>query len=193
MALAYKGLEYEYIAVNLVKGEQFTEEFKKLNSFSTVPVLVDNGFAIADSFAILEYLEEMHPHPSLFPKDLKKKAQVRQVVNHVVASIQPLQNLTVLKRIESLCGPDERLKWAQHVIENGFKGLETVLTPEAGMFCFGQEFTMADIALIPQISNAVRYQVDMSKFPLLKRIGAAASNLAWVKAAAPENQPDFVP
>lgn len=193
IALAYKGVQYEYKAVDLAQGEQFNEDFKKLNPFCTVPVLVDSDFVLSDSFAILEYLEEKYPRPSLFPADVKKRALVRQVVNHVVASIQPLQNLAILKRVEALAGSDERVKWAQHFIESGFKGLESLLAPEAGKFCFGDEFTMADIALAGQLGNAIRFQVDMTKFPLLKRIGDAVSALPCVEDASPKNQPDFVP
>lgn len=192
IALAYKGIPYEYKAVNLAKGEQYNEDFKKLNAFCTVPVLVDNGVTISDSFAILEYLEEKYPEPSLFPADIGKKAQVRQVVNHIVASIQPLQNLAVLKRVEVLVGTEERLKWAQHVIETGFKALEMLLTAKAGKYCLGDELTMADIALVPQIGNAFRFEVDMTKFPLLKKIGEAVSVLPCVEEASPKNQPDFV-
>ncbi|KAI5084208.1 hypothetical protein GOP47_0000377 [Adiantum capillus-veneris] len=192
IALAYKGIPYEYVAVDLASGEQFSEDFKKLNAFSTVPVLVDNDIVIADSFAILEYLEEKYPEPSLFPADIRKKALVRQVVNHIVASIQPLQNLTVLKRIEALGGPEERLKWAQHFIKSGFEALELLLTAEAGKYCFGEEFTMADIVLVPQLGNAERFQVDMTNFPLLTKIGEAVSALPYVKEASPQNQPDFV-
>eukprot|EP00250_Pteridium_aquilinum_P015844 c22796_g1_i1 orf=56-706(+) len=192
IALAYKGIPYEYKAINLAQGEQFNEDFRKLNAFCTVPVLEDNGFVVADSFAILEYLEEKYPEPSLFPADIKKKALVRQVVSHIAASIQPLQNLAVLKRIEAIAGPDERLKWAQHFIETGFKGLESLLVPKAGKFCFGDEFTMADIALAPQIGNAIRHQVDMTKFPLLQKINEALTTLPWMEDASPKNQPDFV-
>ncbi|KAH7437398.1 hypothetical protein KP509_05G069400 [Ceratopteris richardii] len=193
IALAYKGISYEYIAINLSQGEQFSDDFKKINAFSTVPVLVDNGFIVSDSLAILEYLEEKYPEPSLFPADSKKRALVRQVVNNIVSSIQPLQNLNVLKKIEALAGSDERLKWAQYFIENGFIALEALLTTEAGKCCFGDKFSMADAVLIPQVYNARRFKVDMEKFPLLKRIAGFIEELPFVQAAKPEKQPDFVP
>lgn len=192
IALAYKGIPYEYKAIDLVQGEQFSEDFKKLNSFCSVPVLVDNGLVISESAAILEYLEEKYPGPSLFPADIKKKARVRQVVNHIVSGIQPLQNLAVLKRVEAKSGSDERLKWAQHFIENGFNGLEKLLIGEAGKYCIGDDFTMADVVLVPQFSNAARYQVDTTQFPLLRRICEAASALPCVEQTSPKNQPDAV-
>lgn len=192
IALAYKGIPYEYKAINIAQGEQFSEDFKKVNSFCSVPVLVDNGFVVSESNAILEYLEEKYPEPSLFPADIKKKARVRQVVNHIVAAIQPLQNLAVLKRVAANLGSDESLKWAKHFIENGFNGLEKLLVGETGKYCFGDDFTMADVVLVPQCGNAARFQVDMTQFPLLKRICEAASGLPCVEEASPKNQPDAV-
>lgn len=192
IALAYKGIPYEYIPVNLAEGKQFTAEFKELNPSATVPVLEDNGLVVSESVAILEYLEEKYPEPSLFPVDLKRKALVRQVVNMIVASIQPLQNLAVLKRVEAKWGSEERLQWAQYFVERGFDALEAIIQRESGKFSIGDDFTLADVVLVPQIGNAARFNVDMAKFPVLKRIGEDVRGLPWVEASSPERQLDAV-
>ncbi|XP_068312667.1 glutathione S-transferase 2-like isoform X5 [Pyrus communis] len=120
IALNLKGLKYEYKA--LVKGEQFSPEFRKLNPMGYVPVLVDGDTVVADSFAILLYLEEKYPQHPLLPPDLQKKAINYQAANIVSSSIQPLQNLTVLKYIEEKVRSVEKLEWVQFHIGKGFLG-----------------------------------------------------------------------
>eukprot|EP00249_Psilotum_nudum_P004529 c18044_g1_i1 orf=696-1373(-) len=192
IALAYKGIQYEYIAVNILKGEHLTEEYTGLNPLHLVPTLEDGDFVVSDSLAILEYLEEKFPEPALLPVDLKKRAMIRQAVNCVVASIQPLQNTSVLALIKEKVGPSEDLEWAQYFIENGFTALEMHLTKTAGKYCFGDDFTLADVVLLPQINNALRYKVDMAKFPTLQRIGTSLKELPWIQESLPEKQPDAV-
>ena len=133
------GLKYEYKAVNLVKGEQFSPEFSKLNPLNFVPALVDGDIVVADSFAILMYLEEKYPQHPLLPQDLHKRAINYQAANIVSANIQPLQNLVVLKYIEEKCGSGERLTWVKHHIEKGFAALEKLLKDHAGKYATGDE------------------------------------------------------
>ncbi|KAJ4958245.1 hypothetical protein NE237_025356 [Protea cynaroides] len=122
IALNLKGLKYEYKAVNLLKGDQFSSDFSKLNPLNYVPVLVHEDIVIADSFAILMYLEEKyHQHP-LLPQDLHKRAINFQAANIVSSSMQPLQNMYVLKYIEEKISPDEKFAWVQHHIGKGFAG-----------------------------------------------------------------------
>nr|GLL22248.1 glutathione S-transferase 2-like isoform X2 [Ipomoea trifida] len=122
IALNLKGLDYEYKAVNLIKGEQFSPEFLKLNPLGYVPALVDGDIVISDSFAILMYLEEKYPQNPLLPKDPKLKAINFQAANIVSANIQPLQNLAILKYIEDKVGPNEKVPWCQTHIKKGFAG-----------------------------------------------------------------------
>ncbi|KAK1560370.1 hypothetical protein Q3G72_025883 [Acer saccharum] len=168
IGLNLKGLEYEYKAVNLVKGEQHSPEFKKLNPIGYVPVLVDGDVILSDSFAILMYLEEKYPQHPLLPSDLHKKAINYQAANIVSSSIQPLQNLAVLKYIEEKLNSDEKLSWVENHIGNGFAALEKLLKDYAGKFATGDEVYLADLFLAPQIHAAIkRFNLDMTKYPLL--------------------------
>ncbi|XP_009355410.1 glutathione S-transferase zeta class isoform X1 [Pyrus x bretschneideri] len=189
IALNLKGLKYEYKA--LVKGEQFSPEFRKLNPMGYVPVLVDGDTVVADSFAILLYLEEKYPQHPLLPPDLQKKAINYQAANIVSSSIQPLQNLTVLKYIEEKVRPVEKLEWVQFHIGKGFLALEELLNNHAGKYATGDEVYMADLFLAPQLCAAItRFQLDMTQFPLLARLHEAYNKIPAFLDALPEKQPD---
>ncbi|XP_068312666.1 glutathione S-transferase zeta class-like isoform X4 [Pyrus communis] len=189
IALNLKGLKYEYKA--LVKGEQFSPEFRKLNPMGYVPVLVDGDTVVADSFAILLYLEEKYPQHPLLPPDLQKKAINYQAANIVSSSIQPLQNLTVLKYIEEKVRSVEKLEWVQFHIGKGFLALEELLNNHAGKYATGDEVYMADLFLAPQLCAAItRFQLDMTQFPLLARLHEAYNKIPAFLDALPEKQPD---
>ncbi|CAK9188650.1 unnamed protein product [Ilex paraguariensis] len=191
IALNLKGLDYEYKAVNLVKGEQFSPEYLKLNPIGYVPALVDGDIVVADSFAILLYLEEKYPQHPLLPQDLQKRAINYQAANIVSSSIQPLQNLAVLKYIGEKVGPDERLPWVKCCIGNGFAALEKLLKGYAGKYATGDEVFLADLFLAPQIHAAIkRFKLDMTEFPLLSRLNEAYEELPAFQDAMPEKQPD---
>lgn len=193
LSLAFKGIKYEYRAVNIVTGEQFDPSFRKFNPLGTVPVLEIDGAAITDSIAILEFLEERYPDARpLLPKDLKQRAAVRQAVAVVSSGIQPLQNLRVGRYVEDkLGGPQERLLWMQHWIATGLRALEEAVALTAGRYCFGDEVTLADVVLVPQLASAERFKVDMAQFPTLTRIGEALYELPEVRESVPQKQPDF--
>lgn len=194
IALNLKGLEYEYIPVNLLKGEHFSPDFLKLNPLGYVPALVDGEIVISDSFAILMYLEEKYPQHPLLPSDLQKKALNYQAANVVCSSIQPLQNMAVLKYIKEKVGPDEVIPWVQSHINKGFAALEKLLKDSAGKYATGNEVSMADLFIEPQILGAIkRFNVDMTQFPLLSRLHEAYSELPAFQNAMPENQPDASP
>ncbi|KAK4580646.1 hypothetical protein RGQ29_024334 [Quercus rubra] len=191
IALNLKGLKYEYKAVNLAKGEQFSPE---LNPIGYVPVLVDGDLVLSDSFAILLYLEEKYPHHHpLLPQDLHKKAINFQAANIISSSVQPLQNLATLKCIEEKISsdPDVKLAWAQHYTKKGFVALERLLKDYAGRFATGDEVYLADLFLAPQIHAAIkRFNVDMTQFPLLSRLNEAYNEIPAFQDAMPEKQPD---
>ncbi|KAG6545931.1 hypothetical protein Mapa_012591 [Marchantia paleacea] len=192
LALGFKGIPYDYRSWNLVSGEHLSEaEFKKISPLQLVPVLEIDGDVLVDSIAILEYLEERYPEKPLLPSDSKKRAAVRTVVNMIASSIQPLQNARVLQGIEKLAGPDARLEWAQQYIIRGFTALESMLEKTSGKYCFGDEITLADVLLIPQMNNANRYKVDMSPFPTLVRLRDSLYELELVQNSTVEKQPDF--
>ncbi|XP_022757099.1 glutathione S-transferase zeta class-like [Durio zibethinus] len=192
-ALNLKRISYEYKAVNLPKGEQFTPEFEKLNPLHFVPVLVDGDIVVSDSYAILIYLEEKYPQRALLPADCQQKALNLQVASIISSSIQPLHMLSILKYLEEKVGPQERLLFVQTSIEKGFLALEKLLKDFVGKYATGEEVYMADVFMAPQIAVATeRFKIEMSKFPTLSRIYESQKALPEFVAASPERQPDAV-
>ncbi|KAL8264971.1 hypothetical protein R6Q59_023101 [Mikania micrantha] len=192
IALNLKGLDYEYKAVNLLKGEQKSPEFLKLNPIGYVPALVDGDIVIADSFAIMMYLEEKYPQHPLLPGDIEKRAINYQAANIVCASIQPLQNLDVLNYIEEKVGPDAKILWAEKHISKGFAALEKLLKNHAGKYATGDDIFLADLFLAPQIHGSIkRFNLDMTPYPLLARLNEEYMQLPAIQDALPEKQPDF--
>ncbi|KAL8542746.1 hypothetical protein ACS0TY_003573 [Phlomoides rotata] len=180
-ALNLKGLSYEYRAVNLTKGEQFS------------PVLVDGDVIISDSYAILLYLEEKYPQNALLPFDPQLRAINLQAASIVSSSIQPLHMMSVLKYVEDKFGVEERIARAQFHIENGFQALEKLLKNCAGPYSTGEKVYMADVFLAPQIAVAAnRFNVDLAKFPTLHAIYDSCKALLEFQASLPDRQPDAV-
>ncbi|PWA56425.1 glutathione S-transferase 1 [Artemisia annua] len=137
-------------------------EYLKINPIGFVPALVDGDVVLADSFAILMYLEEKYPQHPLLPKDLEKRAINYQAANIVSASIQPLQIPAILNYIEEKVGPDARLPWAQKHIGKGFAALEKLLEKHAGKYATGDDVYLADVFLAPQVNYSVqRFNLDM--------------------------------
>ncbi|KAM7470160.1 hypothetical protein LguiA_008343 [Lonicera macranthoides] len=191
IALNLKGLQYEYKSVNLLKGEHFSPEFTNLNPMGYVPVLVDDDMVVADSFAIIMYLEEKYPRHPFLPRDLQKRAINYQAANIVSSGIQPLQNLAVLNYIGEKVGPDEKVPWAQYHIQKGFAALEKLLKDHAGKYATGDEIFLADLFLAPQIGGVInRFNIDMAEFPLLLRLNEAYKEVPAFQGAIPEKQPD---
>ncbi|CAN7079424.1 unnamed protein product, partial [Brassica oleracea var. botrytis] len=168
IALSLKGLEYEYIPVNLLKGEQSDPDFKKINPMGTVPALVDGGVVISDSLAIIMYLDEKYPEPPLLPRDLHKRAVNFQAASIVLSGIQPHQNLGVIKFIEEKINSEEKTAWVTNAITKGFTALEKLLVSCAGKHATGDEVYLADLFLAPQIYGAInRFQINLVLFLLL--------------------------
>ena len=197
IALNLKGLKPELRFVHLGKdgGEHHSEAYKRINPQQLVPALVSGGHTIGQSLAIIEYLDEVAPKPPLLPKDAIAKARVRQIALGVACDIHPLPNLRVLQYLKNQLHADEGalLEWQRHWIGEGLAALEQLLTgdPATGKFCHGDDPTMADACLIPQLYNARhRVNMDLSSYPTLLRIEEAAYKLPAFVAARPENQPD---
>lgn len=193
-ALAFKGLPYVTVPVHLVRdgGEQLKPAYLAKNPMGQVPLLETEDGVVAQSVAILEYLDERHPTPSLYPGSAFERARIRQVVEIVNSGIQPLQNLWVLRAIEHDFGQGAAgaRAFAARVIERGFKALETVLETTAGRYAVGDVPSAADLCLVPQVQNARRFGVPLDAFPIIARVDAAASELDALKAAHPDRQPD---
>jgi maleylacetoacetate isomerase len=186
IALALKGIKYEYKTVQLLKEQQKTEDYVSLNPTKKIPTLIIDGHTLIESPSILEYLEETRPEPPLLPKDPYQRAVVRQIVALVTCDIQPLQNLSVLKRV----GEEKKQEWAQYYISEGFEALEKILQKSAGEYCVGNQITLADCVLVPQVYNANRFGVDVSKYPIISRINAKLLQHEAIKQAHPDAQPD---
>jgi maleylpyruvate isomerase len=184
IALAHKGLDYEYVPVNLIRdgGEQHKDIYAGLNPMHEVPTLTfeEGGrtVVLAQSMAILEYLEERFPTPSLLPRDPVQRGKVRQLANMVNAGIQPLQNLAVLIHVEQALRADKNA-WAAHWIERGLHALEQEARRLAGKALVGDAVSFADVCLVPQLAAARRFGVALDALPTLLRI---ESNLAALPA-----------
>jgi maleylpyruvate isomerase len=196
IALGLKGLPYEYVAVHLNRagGEQFQTKFKELNPHSLVPVLEDDGVRVTQSLAIIEYIDEKYPRFPLLPASQEDRAYVRQLALTIACDIHPINNLRVLKY---LTGPMElseqkKSEWVLHWIGVGLDGLENELRTSGrrGTFCYGNQPTLADCCLIPQLFNAKRFGVDIDAYPTLKAIALACEAIPAFKNAAPSEQPD---
>jgi maleylacetoacetate isomerase len=194
IALNLKGLDYEIMPVHLLNegGEQFKESFTKLNAAHRIPVLIHDDKVIAQSVAIIEYLDSLKTDPSLLPPSEFQKAQARQLIEIINSDIQPLQNLSVLKKLVKDHGfsEEEKVKWIQHWITLGFQSYESLVKKTAGTFSVGDKPTAPDCFLIPQVFNALRFQVDMETFPTIHRIHEAALKHPAFEKAHPNNQPD---
>ncbi len=194
ITLNLKGLDCEQVGVNLLKGEHKGEEHLTRNPQGFVPALaLDSSEVLTQSLAIIEYLEEVYPEVAVLPQDAVGRARVRALAQLIACDIHPVDNLRVLKYLTGELGVSEEQKtrWYQHWIEEGFKALETRLSEkETGTFCHGDSPTLADICLAPQIFNAQRFNVDLTPFPRIMAIHQTFEALDAFKDARPENQPD---
>jgi maleylacetoacetate isomerase len=197
IGLALKGLPYEYAPVNLLAQEQFDPVYQQRSPMAQVPVLEvsEHGFSVrlAQSMAILEWLDERYPQAPLLPRDLDGRARVRALAEHVNSGIQPLQNAIVLRTLrEKLPGYDK--EWAALWIRRGLEGLERALQDdETGRFCHGDAPGLADCYLVPQLYNARRFSLSVAPYPTLLRIEEACAALPPFQAAHPDRQPDAPP
>lgn len=195
IALNLKGLPYEARPVHLVNegGEQLKPSYRVLSPQAQLPTLVDDGRVVRQSMAILEYLDETRPDPALMPGDAAGRAKVRELMQAVGTDVHPLGNLRVLKALEAEFGAGQAQKeaWSRRWIALGFDGLEALLAEGvAGRFSYGDTPTLADCCLVPQYYNAVRWGVDLTPYPVIRRVVDGCQALSAFRDAAPEAQPD---
>jgi maleylpyruvate isomerase len=195
IALAMKGIDYDYVAHHLRHGENRRPEYLALNPQGLVPALVwEDGTIITQSLAIMEFLDEMAPEPPLLPADPHGRARVRMISQMIGCDIHPVNNLRILNALRSRYGADdaEIADWFRHWVNETFEPLEKILgeSPQTGRFCHGDEPGMADICLVAQVANNTRFNVDMSAYPVIGRIRDACMELPAFVEAAPARQPD---
>lgn len=193
IGLNLKKLAYESIYIDLSKGEQNTPSYAAINPQQLVPTLVDGDKVIHQSLAILEYLDQSYPNINLLPKDSYERALVKAFSLDIACDVHPINNLRVLKYLSNEVGIDDSKKdaWYQYWLKTGFTGLEAQIKNTAVDFCFGNTVSLADVCLIPQVYNALRYHHPMEQYPTLLRIYNHCLNIPAFFKASPEQQEDF--
>lgn len=197
IALSWKGIAYEAVPLHLLEdgGRQHGDNFRALNASEQVPLLVldepgpDGGpRRLAQSMAILEYLEETHPEPPLLPADPFARGRARQLAQIAISGIQPHHNLYTLQHVKAGGGDDTA--WARHFLERGLASLERTAAETAGAFLVGDAVSFADVCLVPQLYAARRYAVELAPYPTLTRVETACAALPAFQAADASAQPD---
>ncbi|MGM9513666.1 maleylacetoacetate isomerase [Roseateles sp. DB2] len=194
IALALKGLDYDYRSVHLAKNEQFNESYSAVSASRLVPLLRDGEASVTQSMAIIEYLDETHPEPPLLPRGPLDRAYVRAISQDIACEIHPLNNLRVLRYLTQELGVSEENKdrWYRHWVETGLEVVERRLVGEgrAGTFCFGDTPGLADCLLVPQVFNAQRFKARLDHVPTVMRIHAACMKLDAFAKTQPSACPD---
>jgi maleylpyruvate isomerase len=195
IGLGLKQLPYDYASVNIVQGEQLAEDYLAKNPMAQVPtleVIEDDGtrFALTQSLAILEYLEDRWPDPPILPRDPLLRARARALAEIFNAGVQPLQNLATLRKIKALGG--DEAAWIRPVIVHGLTAFAGIAAEVSGTFSVGNSPTLADCCLVPQLAGARRFQIDLEPFARLLAIEAHCLPLPAFADAMPHHQPDAV-
>jgi maleylacetoacetate isomerase len=192
IALALKGLAYDYVPVHLARNEHLGESYSAVSAARLVPLLDDQGAHLTQSLAIIEYLDEVHPHPPLMPEDAPGRARVRALALDIACEIHPLNNLRVLRY---LTGPlklseDDKDRWYRHWVETGLEAVERQLAAKPTHFCHGDTPTLADCVLVPQIFNAQRFNCRTEHVPHVMRVFNACMALDAFSQTQPSACPD---
>lgn len=197
IALNLKQLDYEYIPVHLVNngGEQKSDAYQSLNPSQLVPTLLDEDadVTLSQSLAIIEYLDEKYlANAELLPKHAQDRARIRMLAQDMACDAQPLANLRVLNKLSAdFAASDEQVKeWVQHWLSQSFESLTAKLDTRAGKFAYGYTVTLVDLCIVPQVYSAVRFGVDMKKYPLIQKIYQNCMTIDAFQRAAPEKQID---
>ena len=193
IALNLKGLRYDTVGVHLQKegGLNRKPNFQAINPQMRVPALkLESGEILTQSLAIIDYLDELHPQPPFLPHNPLQRAKVRALALAIACDIHPLNNVGPLRYLKNELGQDQAKidTWYHHWILEGFDAIEAMIAP--GPYCSGQDVTLADICLVPQVANARRLKVPLDRFPKIVACDAACAKLPAFDAARPENQPD---
>ena len=196
IALALKGLAYETLPVNIRVGEHRAADYvANVNPSATVPALIDGDFNLGQSLAIIDYLDEKVPEPRLIPLEPVLRARVLEFASLISCDIHPVNNLRVLRYLETelKVTPQQKSAWYRHWIAEGMAGVERMLErSNAGPWCFGARLTLADVCLVPQVANALRMDCDLSLYPRSLAVYEHASKQPAFDVAQPQRQPDYI-
>ena len=192
IALALKGLDYDYRSVHLQRSEHLAPTYAEVSAARLVPLLRDGEHLVTQSLAIIEYLDETHPEPPLLPRDAPGRARVRSLALDIACEIHPLNNLRVLRYlVQSLKVPeDEKDRWYRHWVETGLEVVERRLLEAPARYCHGDTPTLADCVLVPQIFNARRFDCRLDHVPQVMRVFDACMALDAFEKTRPEACPD---
>ena len=192
IALALKGLDYDYRAVHLAKNEHLSESYAAVSATRLVPMLRDGEHTVLQSLAIIPYLDETHPEPPLLPADPIGRARVRALALDIACEIHPLNNLRVLRYLvrDMKVSDDDKNRWYRHWVETGLEVVERQLAAVPSTFCHGDAPTLADCALVPQIFNARRMDCRLDHVPQVMRVFDACMKLDAFEQTRPERCPD---
>ncbi len=192
IALALKGLDYDYKPVHLAKNEQFSESYAAVSASRLVPMLRDGPLTLTQSMAIIEYLEEVYPQPPLLPSAPAERARVRALALDIACEIHPLNNLRVLRYLvrDLKISEDDKNRWYRHWVESGLEVVERQLAAQPSIYCHGETPTLADCTLVPQIHNAQRFECRLDHVPQVMRVFEACMKLPAFEQTRPENCPD---
>jgi maleylpyruvate isomerase len=196
IALNVKGIDYEHTSIDLRAGNQKEDTYKHINPQGLVPVLEMDGHLFSQSLAIIDYLENKYPEPALLPVAASKRAQVLELSHIIALDIHPINNLRVLNYLtnELQIVEDRKLQWYHHWIREGLGTFETRLqnTSRLKHFSYGDSITLADVCLIPQVYNALRFGCDMSKFKNIMQVYESCMKQAEFEKAQPDSHPDAI-
>jgi maleylacetoacetate isomerase len=193
IALGLKGIAYDSVCWHLANGEHLGERYRAVAGFGLVPMLEIDGLRLQQSMAIIEYLEERTPNPRLLPEDRGQRARARALAQLIACEIHPINNLRVLKQLRQgfSAAEDAVGSWYRHWCDEGFRSFEAELASrDDGPFALGDQPSIVDCFLVPQVYNARRFNVDMTCYPRIVAAAAACEELPAFAAARPEAQPD---
>ncbi len=195
IGLALKGFSYDYVPIDLMKGEQREPAYRAVNPQGLTPALdIGDGDALTQSLAILEWLDETHPEPAILPRSPLDRQRVRAMALIIACDIHPLNNTRVGRALNKLgVSADDNRAWIHRWITDGFDTLEPMVAKYGQGFAFGDAPTLADCCLIPQVYSANRYELDLAAWPAIRAVNDRALEHPAFKTAHPNNQPDATP
>ncbi|MCP3710734.1 maleylacetoacetate isomerase [Paraburkholderia sp. CNPSo 3274] len=198
IALRLKGVEHEYLGVNIRTGEHRAAQYvEHVNASAAVPAIVEGDFHLGQSLAIIDWLDARYPEPRLIPAEPQARARVLELAYLIGCDMHPVNNLRVLKYLQDVLDvtPEQKSAWYRHWIAEGMAGVERLLAQAAeshdGPWCFGAAPTLADCCLVPQIANALRMGCDLSAYKRSMAVYRRACGHSAFAAAEPQRQPDY--